>query len=36
MGDVKETKADNSNLKEWIGECRKTPLDKGIKNFITW
>ncbi len=36
MGDVKETKADNSNLKEWIGECPKTPLDKGIKNFITW
>ncbi len=35
-GDVKETKADNSILNEWIGEYPKTPLDKGIKEFITW
>lgn len=35
-GDVKETKADNSILKEWIGEYPKTPLDQGIKKFITW
>ena len=35
-GDVKETKADNTILKEWIGEWPKTSLDEGIKKFITW
>ena len=35
-GDVKATKADNSILKEWIGEYPKTPLDEGINKFITW
>ena len=35
-GDVVDTKADNSNLKEWIGEYPKTPLDQGINKFITW
>ena len=35
-GDVKETKANNTILKEWIGECPKTSLDEGIKKFITW
>ena len=35
-GDVKETKADNSLLEDWIGEYPKTPLDIGIKKFITW
>ena len=35
-GDVKETKADNSILKDWVGEYPKTPLDQGIKKFINW
>ena len=35
-GDVKETKADTSLLEDWIGEYPKTPLDQGIKKFITW
>ena len=35
-GDVKETKADCSILDNWIGEYPKTPLDQGIKNFVTW
>jgi UDP-glucuronate 4-epimerase len=35
-GDVKETKSDNSILKEWIGDCPKTPLDQGINKFINW
>ena len=35
-GDVKETKADNSLLENWIGEYPKTPLDRGIKKFINW
>ena len=35
-GDVKETKADNSILKEWIGTYPKTPLNIGIQKFIDW
>ena len=35
-GDVKETKADISIVEGWIGGNPKTPLEKGIKNFINW
>ena len=35
-GDVKETKPDNSILKEWIGTYPKTPLNIGIQKFIDW
>ncbi len=35
-GDVKETKADNSILQEWIGTYPKTPLNIGIQKFIEW
>ena len=35
-GDVKETKADNSILQEWIGTYPKTPLNIGIQKFIKW
>lgn len=35
-GDVKETKADNTTLKNWIGACPLTPLEVGINRFISW
>ena len=35
-GDVKETKSDNSILKEWVGEYPITPIDQGIKKFVNW
>ncbi len=35
-GDVKETLSDDNLLKEWIGEFKETPLEIGIKKFITW
>lgn len=35
-GDVKMTYADTSKLNTAVGYQPKTPLDKGIKNFVKW
>ncbi len=35
-GDVKMTYADTSKLNIAVGYQPKTPLDKGIKNFVKW
>ncbi len=36
QGDVKKTMADNTLLKDWIGEIKETSLSTGIKEFINW
>ncbi len=36
QGDVKTTMADNTLLKDWIGEIKETSLETGIKEFINW
>ena len=36
QGDVKKTMADNTLLKDWIGEIKETSLSTGIKEFISW
>ena len=36
LGDVKKTYADISYIKKLINYEPKTPLKKGIKNFIKW
>ncbi len=35
-GDVNDTQADDSLLKNWIGDSPKTPLSIGIKSFADW
>ena len=35
-GDVKKTMADNTLLKDWVGEVKETSLSNGIKEFISW
>ena len=35
-GDIKETVADTTLLKDWIGECPETSLDTGVHRFISW
>jgi len=35
-GDVKETCADNSILREWVGDLPETSLEFGIKEFVSW
>ncbi|RPG17964.1 MAG: NAD-dependent epimerase/dehydratase family protein [Pelagibacteraceae bacterium TMED124] len=35
-GDVLETYADTSYLKEWIDFCPNTPLKEGINKFANW
>ena len=35
-GDVINTQADSKNLNDWIGNCPKTSLRKGVKSFIDW
>ena len=36
VGDVKETKADNSILKEWIGIHPTTSMKNGVRIFLNW
>ena len=36
LGDVKNTKADNKLLKNWIGDYSRTPHEQGIRNFVSW
>jgi UDP-glucuronate 4-epimerase len=35
-GDVKTTKANTQKLKKIINYTPKTPLKKGIENFVKW
>lgn len=35
-GDVSATFADTSLLKKWIGFSPGTPVDVGVKNFVSW
>jgi UDP-glucuronate 4-epimerase len=35
-GDVEETAADNSAIKEWINFEPNTSLENGIKRFTSW
>jgi UDP-glucuronate 4-epimerase len=35
-GDVKETWADTTRLRELIGPLNSTPLHVGVKNFVDW
>ena len=35
-GDVVGTHCDNNLISNWINYRPKTPLDKGIKEFINW
>ena len=35
-GDVPSTLADNQLVADWTGYKPKTPLNKGIKKFVTW
>ena len=36
LGDVENTSADISQLKEWVGFRPKTTIEVGIKKFIDW
>ena len=36
MGDVKNTSADTTKLKNYIGYQPKTPINIGIKKFVSW
>ena len=36
MGDVKETFADTSLLKEWIYYKPETTIKEGVRNFVNW
>ena len=35
-GDVQETLCDSKNLKNWIGFCPNTSIEKGIDIFAKW
>ena len=35
-GDVVNTLSDNTNINKWIGDYRKTSINKGIKEFVKW
>ena len=36
LGDVENTQSDDTNLIKWIGNYKATPLNIGIKNFVSW
>ncbi len=36
QGDVVDTWANTTNLKDWIGYAPTTSLEKGINNFVNW
>ena len=36
QGDVVETWADTSSLKEWIGYCPNTSIEVGVDNLTRW
>ena len=36
LGDVSNTCADSTSIKDWIGESYQTPLKRGIKKFLNW
>ncbi len=35
-GDVQHTSSDSSSLMDWIGECKYTSANIGVKQFINW
>ena len=36
LGDVYKTHADNTKIKNFVGDFNQTSVDKGIKEFIRW
>ena len=36
IGDVQGTYSDTSKLQEWVGFESKTPINKGISEFVSW